>query len=176
MLIYLDTMIVQYCADYEDFIFAVDEKNPVSEPKLAGELLALQRLVELEQFGNWSFAAPTHLMKELLAGRPTATQLRVYAILLHTWRESDWKESLEASEGKVLSIDHELISLELQDAADRRHLAEAIALEASWFLTNDEDILHKTRKEHKKIGQVRQVRVAKPSECAREISVGLFLG
>ena len=176
MLIYLDTMIVQYCADYEDFIFAVDERNPVSEPKLAGELLALQRLVELEQFGNWSFAAPTHLMSELLAGRPTATQRRVYALLLQTWRESGWKEFFEASEGKVLSIDHALISLEFHDAADRRHLAEAIALEASWFLTNDKNILHRTRKERQEIGQVRQVRVAQPSECAGEISVGLFLG
>jgi hypothetical protein len=176
MFIYLDTMIVQYCADYEDFIFGVDDRNPVSEPKLAAELLALRRLAELEQFGNWSFAAPAHLMSELLAGRPTVTQQRVYALLLQTWQESGWKEFFEASEGKVLSIDHSLISLELQDAADRRHLAEAIALGASWFLTNDKNILHRTRKECQETSQVRQVRVARPSECVGEISVGLFLG
>ena len=175
MLIYLDTMIVQYCADYEDFIFGNTERNPANEPKLAMELASLRQLVELEQLGDWTFAAPPHLMKELLAGMPTSTQHGVYAILLKAWQESGWEEFFERNEEKVLSIDQSLKPLKLKGAADRRHLAEAIAWNASWFLTNDGNIIRRTRKRGQTIGQVHDARVARPSECIKEISVGLFL-
>jgi hypothetical protein len=175
MLIYLDTMIVEYCADYEDFVFGDDRKNPANEPKLAGELVSLRQLVELEQFGDWTFAAPSHLMNELLAGKPKSNQRRVYRILLEAWQDSAWNEFFETSEDKVLSIYESLRPLKLKGAADQRHLAEAIALNASWFLTNDGEVIRKTRTRGQRIGQVRQVRVARPSECIDEISIGLFL-
>ena len=175
MLIYLDTMIVQYCADYEDFILGDTEQNPAVEPKLAAELVSLRRLVELEQFGDWTFAAPSHLMKELLAGNPDSTQREVYAILLQAWQESGWEEFFQSGEERVSSIDESLKPLNLEHAADRRHLAEAIALNASWFLTNDGNIIRRTRAKGQKLGGVYQVRVARPSECIEEISVGLFL-
>jgi len=175
MLIYLDTMIVQYCAGYEDFIFGDDRKNPANEPKLAGELVSLRQLVELEQFGDWTFAAPSHLMNELLAGKPNSKQRRGYRILLEVWQDSAWSEFCETSEDKILSICESLRPLKLKGAADQRHLAEAIALNASWFLTNDGNVIRRTRTKGQKLGRVYQVRVARPSECIEEISVGLFL-
>jgi len=175
MLIYLDTMIVQYCADYDCFIFGDADRNPVNEPKLATELASLRQLIELEQFGDWAFAAPQHLMKELLAGMPTSKQHRVYAVLLQAWQESEWEEFFERNEEKILSIDQSLKPLKLKGVADRRHLAEAVALNASWFLTNDGEVIRKTRTQGQRIGQVRQVRVARPPECIDEISIGLFL-
>ncbi len=175
MLIYLDTMIVQYCADYEDFIFGDMEQNPALEPKLAAELASLRRLVELEQFGDWTFAAPPHLLKELLAGSPNSVQRGVYTILLQAWQESGWEEFFERNEQEILSIGQSLVPLRLKDAADRRHLAEAIALNASWFLTNDGNIIRRTRAKGQPLGRVDHVRVARPSECIEEISVGLFL-
>ena len=177
MLIYLDANIVQYCAEKEkgDFIFGDTRTNPVTEPKLAKELDALRRLVELEQLGDWTFAAPSHLVNELLAGEPNSERHRVYKILLEAWQESAWNEFLETSEDKILSIYDSLRPLKLKGAADQRHLAEAIALNASWFLTNDREVIRKTRARGQSISQVGHVRVARPSECIEEISVGLFL-
>jgi len=62
-----------------------------------------------------------------------------------------------------------LLRLNLNGVKDRRHLAQAIALNASWFLTNDNDIILKCKE------QMLPVRVARPSECLDEISIGLFL-
>jgi hypothetical protein len=175
MLIYLGAMIVQYCADYEDFIFGSAERNPTNERGLAAELDSLRQLVELEQFGNWTFAASPHLMKELLAGKPTSIQRKVYAILLKAWQDSKWDEFFGANEEKVWTIDQSLKLLKLEHAADRRHLAEAIVLNASWFVTNDGNIIRRTRWKDQTRNELRPLRVARPSECIEQISVGLFL-
>lgn len=176
MLIYLDANIVQYCADYENFIFADDTTLPTSDTQLLRELEALRKFVELEQLGEgWEVAAPTHLIRELLKGKPTPNQRRVYGILLQAWHDSAWQESVEANEEKIASIERSLFPLNLKDAADRRHLAEAITLEASWFLTNDSNIISRTRREAESIGSVRKVLVARPSECIQDLSTGLFL-
>jgi hypothetical protein len=176
MLIYLDTNLVQYCADYEDFIFGGTLSLPTSDAKLLKELVTLSRLVEFEQLGTgWDFAASTLLMKELLSGVPTPNQRKVYAILVQAWEDSGWREFVEANEGKISSIEMSLRSLNLKDVADRWHLAEAIALEASWFLTNDKNILDRTRRKSEIIGNVQGVQIARPSECIEEISIGLFL-
>jgi hypothetical protein len=162
MLIYLDAMIVQYCAEKEDFVFGDTRRNPANEPKLAKELDALRQPVELEQFGDWTFAAPNHLMNELLAGKPSSDRHRVYRILLEAWQDSAWNEFFATSEDKILSIYESLKPLKLKGTADQRHLAEAIALDASWFLTNDGEVIRKTRTRGQSIGQVCQVRVARP--------------
>ena len=62
-----------------------------------------------------------------------------------------------------------LMPLNLKDSPDRRHQAEAIGLNASWFLTLDKDVLKKAAE------KVRQIRVCCPSECLEEISISLFL-
>ena len=132
--------------------------------------LKRRRIEQLEVANRWEVAAPTHLVKELLSGRPTPDQRRAYSILLQAWCDSDWPEYTSASEAEVTSIERSLRSLNLRDDADRWHLAEAIALEASWFLTNDSDIIDKTRPEPNVIGIIRGVRVARPSECLRVLS------
>lgn len=176
MLIYLDANIVQYYVDYEDVIFGDSAASPVRDTKLLKELEALCKLAGLEQLGEgWDVAAPTYLIKELLAGKPTANQRNVYGILLQAWQDSEWQEFIEVNEEKTSSIERSLRPLNLEDMADRRHLAEAIVFGAAWFLTNDWNIITRTRRTPEFIGKVQGVRVARPSECIEDVSTGLFL-
>jgi hypothetical protein len=156
MLIYLDTMIVQYVADYQEFILQgivseCEVTNLVNEPKLATELEALRRLAFLEQFGHWDFAVSTHLIDELHAGKPTPSQHETYTILSQAWEDSIWNENTAVDEEKVLSIEHLFMCLNLKDKADRRHLAEAIVLGASWFLTNDANIIKRVQQRQEEL-------------------------
>ena len=169
MLIYLDANIVQYCADESEFIFGKTERFGTNDPRLQRELIALRRLVELEQLGNWEFAAPRHLLAELCAGKPTDDQRETYKVLEKAWSDSVWTDDESPTEGKIGEIEQTLIVLRLRHAADRRHLAEALALGASWFLTNDREVTKLTK------GLVRGVCVCRPSESVEEISTGLFL-
>lgn len=180
MLIYLDANLAQYCADYEDFIFGGSDIPPDNEPKLLKELEALRQIRELEQLGEgWHVAAPKHLMKELLC-KPTHNQRRVYSILLQVWEEVRLEEANVVDEETITQIENSLHPLKLK-YKDRRHLAEAIALGAVWFLTNDKSLINHTRprtrpKNNKNvICDVQGVYVARPSECIPEISRGLFL-
>jgi hypothetical protein len=201
MLIYLDAMIVQHIADHADFIFQdiiSDQKirNPAKEAKLAVELEALSRLAFLEQFANWNFAASSHLLNELLSGKPTNTQHETYKILLQAWENSTWIEGIEADKQKVSSIEELLLSLNLKDKADRRHLAEAMTLGASWFLTNDKNIIKRTRQKQQEVKNLNEdmildnpllnanqklkrlleiTTVARPSECVKEVEKYLTL-
>ena len=176
MLIYLDANVIQYCADHEAFLFGDGSTPPTKDVKLLKELGALRKLIELEQLGEgWDVAAPTHLMKELLAGKPRPSQRKVYAILLRAWQDSMWREFVEANEEKISSVENSLRQLNFRDTSDRRHLAEAIALEAAWFLTLDKNIISRTRQKPEFIGIVQRVRVARPSECIEDVSTGLFL-
>lgn len=176
MLIYLDANIVEYCAVYGDFIYGERKTAPTREAKLLKELESLRRLFELEQLGEgWDVAAPTHLMKELLSGEPELQLQEVYAILLDAWKDATWRETVEAGEQKIISIERSLRTLNIKGVADRRHLAEAIALGASWLLTNDRKFINRTRPKPEVIGSVQGVRVARPSECIQHISLGLFL-
>src|SRR5436853_5360898 len=112
MLIYLDANLIQYCADYEGFLFGNNPTSPTFDPNLLRELTALRQLIELEQLGNeWHFAAPIHLMEELLSGKPTARQREIYAILLRAWNDSGWQETIAASNETVSSIYSKLESL-----------------------------------------------------------------
>jgi hypothetical protein len=169
MLIYLDANLVQYCADHGKFIFGESDTCDQVNSNLAKELAALRRLVELEQLGDWAFAAPRHLLEELRAGKPTEEQKETYKTLEEAWSDSAWLDDSWPTEDIISSIEQSLGVLKLKHASDQRHLAEAIALNASWFLTNDKDILGKTK------GCVQGVRIRQPSECLQEVSVGLFL-
>jgi hypothetical protein len=176
MLIYLDANLAQYYADYQDFILEDGAVPSINKPLLK-ELKALRQIVELEQLGEgWHVAAPQHLMQELLC-KPTSDQKKdVYSILPRAWKEVGQQEANEASEENITVIEHSLYPLRLRDK-DRRHLAEAIALGAVWFLTNDKRLINHTRpKDNKRvICKVQNVYVARPSECIPEISRGLFL-
>ena len=180
MLIYLDTNIVQYCATFMEFIFGDSPIGSTIEPKLQKELMALRKLAGLEQLGSWDFAAPPHLIAELHAGKgnlPEAKRM-VYKVLEEAWNESVWSRDMQPREEKILEIEQSLAVLKLKDAPDQRHLAEAIALNASWFLTNDREVIQKTNDKEavQKTDRVlRQMRVCRPSECLEGIAVGLFL-
>jgi hypothetical protein len=164
MLIYLDANIVQYTADYADFLCGNHMHCPIQEPALRGELYALRELIQLEQFGNWTFASPEHLQAELHRGRVRDHQKETYELLEES---ADPEDAIE--DHVFRNVIEELLPLGLSDRADRVHVATAVAMGASWFLTNDTEILRKVG------GQVRSTRVAKPSECIEDISVGLFL-
>lgn len=174
MLIYLDANIAQYCADYDDFIFGGLAQCPVTEPKLRQELTALKELVKLEQLGSdWVFAAPDHLIQELRGGNPSGNQLEVYRVLREAYENSGWLEEGLPHEDDINRVEISLEFLNLKQAADRRHLAEAVALGASWFLTNDREVIKKVREVLG--GNIQHTRVCRPSECLEEISIGLFL-
>ena len=179
MLIYLDSMVAQYIADYIDYVLAIggyltedgiDQSSlPTESPKFMAELHALGQLVFLEQLGNdWCFAATPHLMKELRAGRPTAQQEEFYTHLETTWRESGWTDVFPLDSTQVGVVERSIIPLGLKDA-DRLHLAQAIVLGVAWFLTNDSAIIESCRNAELRL------RVCRPSECLDGISVGLFL-
>ena len=173
MLIYLDTMIVQYCIDYEEYVFGEISGNtdecPANEPKIKRELDALRQFIFLEQLGSWIYACTPHLWNELNAGKPTREQRKSYPLFMEAWRESSWTEAFPLEEREVSRVENSLKILKLNHLADQRHLAEAIVLNASWFLTNDKEVIKKCK------GKGLPLRVARPSECLDEISVGLFL-
>lgn len=201
MIIYLDTMIVQYIADNYEYIFLnsvsfLKTSNDLYGPKFAEELGALRRLVYLEQFGDWDFAVSSHLMNELLDGNPTNEQRATYHTLLQAWMESGWIENSLNNEEAVSKIDHLLLLLKLKDKADRRHLAEALALGASWFITNDTNIIKRSRQKQHELSDLtdkvtsndpnltnnqmlkrllQRITIAKPSECVSEIEQALTL-
>src|SRR4051794_4970371 len=94
MLVYLDANLVQYCADYADFIFGGSEDAPSEDPKLVRQLRGLRDLTDMEQLGTWGFAGPQHLLAELRKGRPTRRQLDTYEQLERSWAESGLFEDL----------------------------------------------------------------------------------
>ena len=184
MLIYLDANIVQYIADYEAFIFGTTPvPNNLKSGQFGEELQALRVLIEfaleietLEVANRWEVAAPVHLMKELQSGKPTDNQRDAYSLLKRAWADSNLHDRVKVSEAEITSIERSLDALNLKHCADRKHLAEAITLQASWFLTCDKDILCKTRVYPKDIGVVEGVRVARPSECFQVLSANPALG
>lgn len=174
MLVYLDTNIVQYCADAEDFIFGNSDISKVADPRLIREIVALCRLVELEQLGDWHFVASLHLMAELNAGKPRPHQRQIYKVLEEAWKDSVYSEDPRPSEEDIRDVEQSLSVLKLRHAPDRRHLAEALALNASWFLTNDKEVVNKVNRAKQK-EVMRNMRVCRASECLSGISTGLFL-
>lgn len=161
MLIYLDANIVQYCADYQEFLFGGQPLRAGIRPQIASELRALRDLVEREQLGSWEFVVSEHLLEELRRGQPTIEQRDTCNLLENS------AESVDA--GDTYRFAQQLSTMNFTDDADRRHVGIALALGVSWFITNDRNIVEATG------GRVDFMRVARPSECLEEISAGLFL-
>jgi hypothetical protein len=179
MLVYLDTNIVQYCADYGDIIFGECAPGDMDR-KLLTELLAIKRLIDLERLGSWEFAAPRLLLNELHAGKPRSHQLEVYRLL-------EGANCLEEPDPDMIAdVSRRLLPLALE-RKDRRQIATALVMGASWFLTNDNGIIKRTKgcvqipEEYPlfRRGIPRcagsRLLVARPSGCLPEISRGLFL-
>jgi hypothetical protein len=169
MLIYLDSNVVQDCADERDFVSGQSDACKATEPKVLTQLRGLRKLIELEQLGDWTIGCCRHLLAELHTGKPTLEQLQTYATLRDAWSDSLWATDESPTEDTVRRIEHSLDGLKLKQKPDQRHLAEALALNASWFITNDKEIVKKTK------GAIGSMRVSRPLECLDEISVGLLL-
>ena len=176
MLIYLDANLVIYFADYGDFIFEDADVDPTIESNLLNELRSLKKIVEIEQLGDgWNIAVSEHLLNELHR-KLKPEQQETINTLITSWEEYGWYEANHVNEKDVLLVEHTLIGINLK-SADRRHLAEAITLGATWFLTNDKRLINCTRskKSPNEINVIQGVSIAKPSECIEELSRGLFL-
>src|SRR5262245_19511316 len=125
MLIYLDANIVQYTADYADFLCGNQVHCPVEEPLLRGELYALRELIELDQLRNWTFASREHLQAELHRGRVRDYQLETYELL-----EESADPEYSIDDHVFRDVIDELLPLGLSGRADRVHLATAAAMGA----------------------------------------------
>jgi len=166
MLIYLDANIVQYCADFDNYLFGGSLECPVSHSWLRGQLEALHELIELDQHGHWDFAALEELLRELYRGRPTRNQIETYSIFERA------RMAPQPDPQRVNEVSGSLIGLALS-RADRRHLATAAAMGASWFITCDQAIVGRVADSlHGRIGSTR---VAHPSSAVPEIRIGLSL-
>lgn len=171
MLIYLDANIVQYLADYGDLVYHRESAGRPPNQKLEMELLALAEVIEValraeeqDLDHRCDVAAPRHLLDELHRGRPTPEQLDTYLLLRDAWRDLGVEEHGAPDIEAVNAAENTLRRLHLRDPADQRHLAEAVAIGARWFLTLDKNILAKTRDVPSEPGIIEGVIVARPSE------------
>ncbi|MCK4294596.1 MAG: hypothetical protein KAY65_15455 [Planctomycetes bacterium] len=171
MLIYLDANIVQYCADFHDFIFDFDDTMRPPGRKLEIELHALRQIIEMASHAEvqdldhrWDVAAPKHLLDELLCGRPKPHQLDTYRSLRKAWHDVGVEKHGLPDAQVVARAQRRLARLNLKHPPDTLHLAEAVAMGAPWFLTNDKEILRKTRSKANDPGVIEGVTVGRPSE------------
>jgi hypothetical protein len=171
VLIYLDANIVQYCADYGDFVFGREgtlqppNRNLKMELRALGEVIELAVRAEVQDLDHrWDVAAPTHLLEELSGGSPSQEQLDTYRSLRDAWQDLGIEEHGSPDIEVVNTVETRLRRLNFRDPPDRRHLAEAIAIGASWFITLDKDIIKKMRYEPNKPTKIEGVIVGRPSE------------
>jgi len=177
MLIYLDANIVQYCVDLELMQGA--------DPKLDIELQALDEIIELAVYAEvqdldhrWDVGAPEHLLDELKRGCPTKWQLRRYRDLRESWEELGVEKHGTPAADAVERAQTRLARLKLKDPPDTLHLAEAVAMGASWFLTYDKEVLKKTRNKNKpnEPGVIEGVTVGRPSELRARMTFDPVFG
>jgi hypothetical protein len=127
--------------------------------------------------GDWTFAAPPHLMRELRAGIPDGSQRTAYTTLQEAWSENAWSDDFQPDEGEIAKIEQSLSILKLKDAPDQHHLAEAIALNASWFLTNDKEVIRKANAQEavqKTAGYYKESGCASRQNASRRFRRGCF--
>lgn len=158
---------MRYTLSYYHYLSYQTRNCPVRERKLAKEIRALRRLNETDQYAYWEFAWSPRLERELLDGSRIDSQRESYQDLRNAWIEShgpfDERFTSEAN-----SIERSLFSLGLEDG-DRRHLAEAMALDADCFLTNDEAVIEKCADANLPL------LICKVSDCVNQIAEELHL-
>lgn len=183
MLLYLDANIVQYCADYGDFVFQCEgavqppNRNLMMELRALGEVVGLAVRAEVQDLDHrWDIAAPIHLIEELSRGNPSQEQLDTYRLLREAWHDLGIEEHGAPDVEVVNAVETRLRRLNLRDAPDRRHLAEAVAIGASWFITLDKDIIKKTRDEPSKPMMIEGVIVGRPSQLRARMTFDSVFG
>jgi len=183
MLIYLDANIVQYIADYRNFIFDFDDTMRPPDRKLEIELRALREIIEMASHAEgqdldhrWDVAAAKHLLDELLSGRPKPHQLDTYRSLREAWHDLGVEKHGSPDAEVVDRAQRRLARLNLRHPPDTLHLAEAVAMGAPWFLTRDKEILRKTRSKANEPGVIEGVSVARPSELRARMTFDPVFG
>ena len=142
-----------------------------------GEVIELAVRAEVQDLDHrWDVAAPRHLLEELSRGNPSQEQLDTYRSLREAWLELGIEEHGVSDIEMVNAVETRLRRLSFRDPPDRRHLAEAIAIGASWFITLDKDIIKKTRDEPTKPTKIEGVIVGLPSELRTRMTFDLVLG
>jgi hypothetical protein len=183
MFIYLDANIVQYYADYYVSVRGWLKRPP--DYKLNIELNALSEIVELVAYAEtqdldhrWDAAAPEHLLNELKRGRPSKEQLDVYHDLREAWRVLGIEKHGIPEAETVERVQRRLNRLKLKHPHDTLHLAEAIAMRASWFLSYDKEVLKKTRNKNKpnEPGVIEGVTIGRPSELRARMTFDPVFG
>lgn len=158
---------------------------PQPDPKLAIELQALDEIIELVAYAEtqdldhrWDAAAPEHLLDELKRGSPSEEQLRVYHNLREAWHDLGMERHGTPDAETVERAQRRLARLKLKHPQDTLHLAEAVAMGASWFLTYDKEVLKKTRNKNKpsEPGIIEGVTVGRPSELRARMSFDPVFG
>ena len=79
----------------------------------------------------------SHILDELLRGRPTGRQLDTYRSLREAWYDLGANCHPCPDVEAVVAADARLHNLNLKQASDRRHLAEAVALAQSFAKRGD---------------------------------------
>jgi hypothetical protein len=183
MLIYLDANIVQYCADYGDFVYGFDCATPPPNRRLDIELHALREIIEMAVHAEvqdldhrWDVAAPEHLLDELERGRPSEYQLDTYRSLRNAWHDLGVEKHGSPNAGLVDRVQRRLARLKLKHPPDTLHLAEAVAMGAAWFLTCDKEVLRKTRNKANEPGVIEGVTVGSPSELRARMTFDPVFG
>jgi hypothetical protein len=183
MLIYLDANIVQYCADYQEFIFDFDDTMRPPGRKLEIELHALREIIEMasqvevqDLDHRWDVAAPEYLLDELKRGRPSEEQLDTYRSLREAWHDLGVEKHGLPDAEAVYRVQIRLARLNLKDPPDTLHLAEAVAMGAVWFLTLDKEILRKTRGKANEPGVIEDLTVGRPSELRAKMTFDPVFG
>ena len=183
MLIYLDANIVQYCADFRDFIFDFDDTMRLPDRKLEIELRALREIIEMASHAEvqdldhrWDVAAPKHLLDELKRGCPSDDQLDAYRSLREAWHDLGVEKHGLPDAEAVYRVQRRLARLNLKDPPDTLHLAEAVAMGAAWFLTHDKEILRKTRYKANEPGVIEGLAVGRPSELRARMTFDPVFG
>jgi len=154
-------------AAFEDYILGNISVLPVSEPRLSAEVVAMRRLVELDQYADFVFAYSPMLMRELLGVNVPERRRTIYQTLADSWAQSGEEIPIDLEE-RADQIQSSLRDLDIEDS-DRRHLAEAIAINSNWLLTNDRRFVESCR-----VADI-PLKVAYPSEWVQELPRGLFL-
>ena len=152
-------------------------RNLKVELRALGDVIELAVRAEVQDLDHhWDVAAPRHLLEELSRGNLSQEQLDTYRSLRKAWQDLGIEEHGSPDVEVVNTVEAKLRRLNLRDPPDRRHLAEAVAIGASWFITLDKDIIKKTRDEPSKPTMIEGVIVGRPSELRARMTFDPVFG
>jgi hypothetical protein len=157
MLIYLHPEIVR-CFDYHRDVICGDERKDAVHDERLRQVKAL-RLIELDYMTEgFRCVAPPFLFAVLRRGQPTTAEEEAYQML-----EDDAEPDDVVASQVFEQVRRELAPLGIRDEENLTHLVHAVALDVSWFLTDEPDLLSKTG------GRIRNTRIGQVSDCVEAV-------